>query len=274
MTTSSANHASSSANHATNSAGPAVRVLLFGGTSEGNELACKLADKGVEVCVSVATDAGVKSVEPLMIGRELMSVRCGKMSTEDMCSLMREFDVVVDATHPYAVNISQHVAQCGQITGMPVLRVVRPRGDVEGCVLASSVSDAVSKIEGTGNVLSTTGSKEVSCYTALDGYKSRLYARVLDVQSSVDACRQIGLDNSHILAKRGPFSVEDNLADIDANHIETLVTKDGGNAGGYPQKLQAARMRGIRVIVVVRPIEENGLSVNEALEKIMERSFR
>ena len=96
---------------------------------------------------------------------------------------------------------------------------------------------------------------------------------MLDEQSSIDACLSVGIPQSHILAKNGPFSLEENLADIDACNAAVLITKDSGQAGGYPEKLAACRERGVAMIVIERPYEE-GVSVTEALEMIDEMSQR
>ncbi|MBR2522315.1 MAG: precorrin-6A reductase [Coriobacteriales bacterium] len=248
-----------------------TRVLLYGGTTEGHELACALAEAGLEVCVSVATDEGAKVLPKGLAG---LTVRIGAQNSEEKHELMTSgFDVVVDATHPYATSVSKSVREAAQRAGLPLLRIIRPKGDTEGCVLASSIADAVGKIPPKGNVLATTGSKEIGLYAAMEGVGERLYARVLNVESSVEACRAAGIPDEHIIAKRGPFSVEENIECIDEHRIEVLVTKDGGNAGGYPEKLEAARARGVTMIVIERPEEETGIEKDEALQMILEGRF-
>ena len=67
------------------------------------------------------------------------------------------------------------------------------------------------------------------------------------------ACLQAGIPPQHILAGRGPFSVEQNRRHIRAFGIGVLVTKDSGRAGGVPEKLQAARSEHCRVVALRRP---------------------
>jgi precorrin-6A/cobalt-precorrin-6A reductase len=239
------------------------RVLIFGGTIEGRELACALADRGHGVCVSVATEAGVRA----MPDDSRITVRCGALEHGEMLSLMASFDVVVDATHPYARDISEHVARSARESEVACIRIVRPPSDTAGCTVVGSVEEAVRVVGEEGNVLATTGSRQISTYAALSGFEQRLFARVLDEPSSVEACLEAGIPRSHILAKSGPFSIEENLADIDACAACFLVTKDSGDAGGYPEKLAACRARGIEMIVVERPHEE-GVSVDEAIDLI------
>ena len=91
---------------------------------------------------------------------------------------------------------------------------------------------------------------------------------MLDDPSSVELCRKAGLPESHVLAQRGPFSLEQNIQTLKEHDISHLVTKDGGAAGGFPEKLQAARECGVAVVVVERPCEEEGISAQEAFERI------
>lgn len=243
-----------------------TRVLLFGGTVEGRELACALSDAGVETVVSVATEAGAA----VLPRDELLDVRVGRLDEKAIEPLMAEgFDWVVDATHPYAVEASDNVRHAALTQGLAYLRIVRPASDLDGCIIADSVADAVSKIRRPGNVLATTGSKEIAAYTAVPGFSTRLFVRVLDDEVSIAACLDAGVPDGHILVGQGPFSVERNLDDIDAHDIETLVTKDGGAAGGFPEKVEAARLRGIDLIVIRRPGDEEGVSVTDALRIIL-----
>ena len=243
-----------------------MRVLLFGGTSEGRELALALAEGGVDVCVSVATAAGVGQMPSNL---PHMTISCGAVEQEEKLRLFKEFDCVVDATHPFATSISEHVKQAAALTGTNLFRVVRPPSDTQGCLVAGSLEEALELIPAEGNVLATTGSKQIASYQTIQGFERRVYARVLDDEASITACREAGLSDDHILALRGPFSVEDNVAVIERFGIGALVTKDSGKAGGFPQKVQACRETGTACIVIARPAEK-GMSVQEAFSAIMQ----
>lgn len=238
------------------------RLLLFGGTTEGRELALAAAARGWDVTVSVATDYGAACV-PEAPG---VTRHTGRLDEAAMEALMAGFPLVVDATHPYAVAVSANVRAAAEAAGVPCLRLLRPESDHPGCRYAASVAEACTLVP-PGNVLATTGSKEIGCYRAIPDYQSRVYARVLPLETSVADCRAAGLPEDHILAARGPFSLEDNLAAIDRYHIRSLITKDGGAAGGFPEKLEAARLRDVAVILVRRP-REDGLSMGEILERL------
>ena len=239
----------------------ASNILIFGGTSEGRELTQLLADTGVSVCVSVATERGLKD---FFVDSPLVSFHQGALTQEEKVQFMSDFDAVVDATHPYAQSISGHVREAAALAGKPYVRVLRPLGDVQGCLIAPTLAEAVALIPAEGAVLSTTGAKELAVYQALPRYRERLVARVLNDEASLEKARGMGLPDEHILAGRGPFSQQENEDVIERFDIKTLVTKESGTAGGYPEKLAAARAHGVTVVVVARPVEEDGMSVEEA----------
>lgn len=244
-----------------NTVAKASNILIFGGTSEGRELTQLLADAGAFVCVSVATERGLKD---FFVNSPLVSFHQGALTQEEKVQFMGDFDAVVDATHPYAQSISGHVREAATLAGKPYLRVLRPLGDVQGCLVAPTLAEAVALIPAEGAVLSTTGAKELAVYQALPRYRERLVARVLDDDASLEKARSMGLPDEHILAGRGPFSQQENEDVIERFDIKTLVTKESGTAGGYPEKLAAARAHGATVVVVARPVEEDGMSVKEA----------
>ena len=113
-----------------------------------------------------------------------------------------------------------------------------------------------------GNILITTGSKELDKYTRLTNYKERCYARVLSVLPSVMQSIELGFSGKHLIAMQGPFSREMNLALLHQTEAKYFVTKESGKNGGFAEKLEAAVL-----LVIGRPIEE-GLSVEEAEQEM------
>ena len=252
-----------------NTVAKASNILIFGGTSEGRELTQLLADAGASVCVSVATERGLKD---FFVDSPLVSFHQGALTQEEKVQFMGDFDAVVDATHPYAQSISGHVREAATRAGKPYVRVLRPLGDVQGCLVAPTLAEAIALVPAEGAVLSTTGAKELAVYQALPHFQERLVARVLDDEASLEKARDIGLPDEHILAGRGPFSQQENEDVIERFNIKTLVTKESGTAGGYPEKLAAARAHGVTVVVVARPVEEDGMSVEEAFDALSDNN--
>lgn len=238
------------------------KLLLFGGTTEGRLLAQDATELGFAVTICVATEYGRDCLPPADF-----DVRTGRLTQTEMADLMSEqYAAVLDATHPYAVAVSQNIrAACGEV-GIPYLRFLRPESDHIGCKYADSVVDAC-KLVGDGNVLFATGSKEISACTALADHQNRVYARVLPLESSLVACHQAGLESAHILAGKGPFSLEENVETLTKYKISTMITKDSGAKGGFPEKLEAARQCGAEMIIVRRP-EEFGRTYQEILNDL------
>jgi len=242
------------------------KLLIFAGTTEGRELARAAAELGWAVTASVATDYG----EALMEACPGLTVRTGRMNAEEIGRFLREggYAAVIDATHPYAVEVSRNVCAACDAAGVRRIRLLRREGDETGCTRFPTLAEAVAAAGArSGNILAATGSKEIGLYSAVPDFRRRVYARVLPTADSVKKCRAAGLGGEHILAAMGPFSVEDNLRDLSACRIATLVTKDGGTAGGFPEKVDAARRFGAAVFVVSRP-PDDGLSYEEVLDLI------
>jgi precorrin-6A/cobalt-precorrin-6A reductase len=251
-----------------------ARVLVFGGTGETHELASRLlgltdsAGSPLAVTMSVASDYGRSVLPP---DGERFDVLCGPMLPHEIERRLAEgrYLAVIDATHPYATHVTGSIAGAAEATGTPCLRLARDESDLEGCKLVDDADEATALLADTeGNVLLTTGVKDLDRYTGLRDFDERLYPRVLPSVESVGRCIELGYQRSRIIAMQGPFSRELNEAIIRQFHIEHLVTKDGGAAGGFPEKVAAARACGVDVIVIRRPVSETGLSMDELIERV------
>ena len=247
------------------------KICVFAGTTEGRELIRFLCAQGIRVTACVATEYG----ETLLEEAENLTVSAARLDGEAMAALLRRegFDLVVDATHPYAPVATENIARaCGE-TGTEYLRLLRPAsGTAEGAVYVPDVPAAAEYLAGTqGNILLTTGSKELGKFVSIPDFAARVYARVLPMDSSLEACAGAGLPPAHIIAMQGPFSRELNVALIRAVGAAWLVTKDGGNAGGFGDKAEAARETGTRLLVIGRPPQREGLSLEETVDLLCGR---
>ena len=238
-----------------------MKILIFGGTTEGRVLARELCADGYAVTVSCATALGVEELRGLPC-----ETLCGRLDTARIAVLVRGFDLVIDATHPYAVEITANVRAACEQAAVPLKRVLRERGAASDCVQVRSCEEAAEVLRGTeGNILLTTGAKELGKFAGLD--PERLYARVLPTHPGIDACEAIGLPHSHIIAMQGPFLKEMNLAVIRQYGIRVLVTKNSGTAGGFAEKIGAAESAGVRV-VLIEPPDDSGMSMEELLREV------
>lgn len=248
-------------------------VLVFGGTSEGRELAEWLGARGAcNVVVSSLTEYGGSLVENLPNVESIT----GRMLPETMEELMggRAFACVIDATHPYAAGVSASIASAAGACNVPVVRVLR-EGEPEGPWESAGDAEEAARIVArkAGAVLLTTGSKDLPAYVgAVDDFAERLYVRILPVASSLAAASDLGIPTSHVIAMQGPFSKELNVALIREFAIRTLVTKASGAAGGFWEKVEAAQECGVDLVVIRRPAEEEGLDIDEA-RRVLESEF-
>jgi precorrin-6A/cobalt-precorrin-6A reductase len=217
-----------------------MTVLLLGGTREARELAATLTAGGVAVTTSLAgrVAAPLRPAGALRVG--------GFGGPEGLARWLTEHGVerVVDATHPFAVRISASARQACAATGVPLERIERPGyteqpGDDWRWVDDLPAAAAAAR----GRVLLTTGRLGLAAAFAA-------HAGAWLLVRCVSAPAEPLPPRAELLLARGPFTLEGELALIDHHHIEMIITKD---SGGPAPKLDAARARGLPVVVVRRP---------------------
>lgn len=242
-------------------------ILVFSGTSEGRKLAEILASHGISVTVCVATEYG----QEVMADSERITVFVGRLNQQEIEALLQKkpWDAVIDATHPYAAEVTENIRKACENQGKEVLRLVRGEGEKEEYVhYVDSTEEAAVYLNKTqGNIFLTIGSKEIAKYMELIEDTSRIYARILPGTAELEKCHQLGLKGKQIICMQGPFSQELNLAMMREVQAAWLVTKETAGAGGYPEKIQAARRAGAKAIVIKRP-KETGYSMEEVLIKL------
>jgi len=248
-------------------------VIVFAGTTEGRILSEYLSSHQIHVIVCVATEYG----ETLLQENSWIKVHSGRMDREQMEQflLVKSPKLVVDATHPYAVEVSKNLVQACQSAKIEYLRLIRDSNsfvDKSETVFVDSVDEAVEYLKQTkGNILATTGSKELAKYTAIPNYKERVFARVLSTASVADSCEKLGFCGRNLICMQGPFCEELNLAMLKQFDCKYLVTKEAGKAGGFDEKIRAAKRAGAKVVLIGRPKEQQGYSYKEVVEILSER---
>ena len=253
------------------------QVIVFAGTTEGRQLSAWLAAAGVETLCSVATEYGELLVEK----QPHLSVHQGRLLPEEMEQLFAEEGkpLVLDVTHPYAVAVSANIKAACEKAGCEYLRLIRPSlmnknacKTAEEIVVVESVEAAVNFLKTTeGSIFVTTGSKELAKFTALPDYQNRVYARVLATPEVVTQCTEAGFTGPYLICMQGPFSKELNLAMLRSIGAAWMVTKEAGRAGGFEEKMTAAKEAGVKVVLIGRPQEQAGLSIEEGVKLLAER---
>ena len=254
------------------------KIFIFAGTSEGRRLAEDLSASGIECIVSVATEYGALTMTPDLPGVRLLT---GRMDREKMKARFAEEEIrcVVDATHPFAVLATREIRAACEEVGLHCIRLLRSmetlpedkdEAEASGLFLAEDLDAAVSFLNGkAGNILAMTGAKEIGRIARELSEPSRLYARVLPSKDSIGACEEAGLSGKQIFAMQGPFSEEMNIATLKATQAAFLLTKETGAAGGFPEKLSAAKKLGITAVVIRNPeSKKDGLSYDEVIKEL------
>ena len=240
-----------------------MNLLVFAGTTEGTDFTQKALGAGHAVTVSVATDYGAEilqnhlaNLSPAMSQR--LHVLHGRLSPEEIAAIVPHFDALVDATHPYAAEVTKHLRSASASSFVPYYRLLRPVQTVSAKNLhefddVASLVDALCRTHGT--VFVSTGSRDLAAFTTLSNYQNRLFVRVLPSAESIEKCRSLGFAPSHIIAMQGAFSTALNESLFAEYDCAILVTKESGEAGGFVQKIEAAERRGMEIYALKAPSE-------------------
>ena len=246
-------------------------VLIFGGTTEGREIATYCDKLKIDTILCVATEYG-KEVLPEF---KTVKVSNKRLGTEEIAKLIKENNIscVIDSTHPYAYDISKNIESALKLLEKDItfFKIKRESMDVslEDVLEFSSNFDAVNYLLNTeGNILLTTGSKEISAFSELS---NRIFPRVLPSIDSINACISAGVPSKNIIAMQGPFSKTLNEAIIKEFDCKYLVSKLSGRSGGFEEKIEAAKNTGCIPVIILPKTKITGISVEECkvnLEKL------
>lgn len=250
-------------------------IVIFGGTLEGRRIAETFCDTPLHIHVCVATEYGAS----LLPESANIHIHTGRMDQEEIRHFLSSVSVncCVDATHPYASEVTRNVSDvCGQLA-IPYLRVYRREEAFQEADLPSGsrviyrdcIEEAVDFLQGTtGNILITTGSKQLALFTALSDYRNRCFARVLPTAKVIASCSELGFEGKNLIGMQGPFDEELNYCILRQVHAKWLVTKSSGKEGGFLEKCDAAVRAGVHLVIIGRPKEnvEHAMELSEVLD--------
>lgn len=244
-----------------------MRVLVIAGTIDARQIIEALLKLDVNITATTATVLG----KSLLNRYEGVDIREGRLEKGEMAVLMDEINpnCLIDASHPFAREVSCNAIEACKTASVPYLRYERPKTEVagEGILLTEDFEEAADRLcSWPGNILLTIGSKNLDAFTRVPDYRKRLFVRVLPDSRVLEKCEGLGLNAQNILAVKGPFSEEMNMAMLKYCSASVMVTKDSGSQGGNEEKISACRRLGIPVMMIERPRVDYGLKASSVAE--------
>ena len=250
------------------------RILILGGTTEARQLACKLAardDLSITLSLAGRTENPVAQNVPTRVG--------GFGGAGGLAAYLNDMriDLLIDATHPYAAQISANAAEAARITGMPIIALRRPGWapvEDDRWTLVDTVAEAAEALGAVPlRVFLSLGRQEVAAFEAAPQHHYLI--------RSVDPVEpKLAVPDAEYLLARGPFREADERALLESHRIDVVVSKNSGGAATYG-KIAAARALGIEVVMVRRPalpdvasaetVDDLAALVDHFLEPVAER---
>ena len=213
-------------------------ILVFGGTTEGRRAAEVLEEAGSPFFYS--TKMGEQDLS-LQHGTRID----GAMDAEAMKTFISQHDIrlIVDAAHPFASTLHQTVAQVSESLNIPTIRYDRiyPERDPE----ITWIDDYSQIPRDIHSLLATTGVQSISKLKPLEAEGIRIYYRILERESSMALALKQGASPEQLCYYEGPEDIP-----VEA---EAILLKESGLSGGFPEKVEAAKARGMRIIALKRP---------------------
>jgi len=234
---------------------PEEAIWVFSGTADGNALASRIAESGALVVVSTATSYGR---ELALIRLPGVAVRSGRIGIDARRWELQVFGAraIVDATHPFATEISSQLITLGGELKIPYLRYERKVVDCSRpAIFCETTEQAAEKAIDIGKrIFLATGSKDLQVFLNHAGARERdWFVRVAPEPESLESALSLGIPRARLFAMQGPCSRELNETLWKDWKIDCVVTKESGPPGGFSAKADAAHSLGIPLIVINRP---------------------
>ncbi|ATG34894.1 precorrin-6A reductase CobK [Phaeobacter piscinae] len=238
-----------------------TRILLLGGTTEASALAKTLAEAGADAVFSYAgrTAKPVRQPLPTRVGG------FGGVGGLAAYLLAEAITHVIDATHPFAAQMSTNAVQACKSVGVPICAFERPAwqaGEGDQWVHADSIEGAVDALpEAPARVFLAIGKQNLAQFAAKPQHHYLL--RLVDKPEA-----PLPLPHATVEIARGPFDAAGDTALMQRHGITHVVAKNAGGAGAAA-KLTAARGLGLPVIMIARP-EVPARPVRASLAEVMD----
>ena len=224
-----------------------TRVLVLGGTSEARELCERLAgDPRFETVLSLAG----RTARPKRVPVDVRSGGFGGIDGLAAYLIAHKISVVLDATHPFAAQISTNAIQACQRTGVPLIALERPPWEAapgDRWQYHACVEDAIAALPlSPQRVFSGLGRLSLDALQAAPQH--HYVIRIIDPLDEA-----LPLPHATVIEARGPFKTDDDIALFRAHKIETVLAKNSGGTAAV-SKIEAARALGLTVHMIARPL--------------------
>ena len=236
-----------------------MKIILLGGTKDSINIIEFIKDKyDSYILTTTTTEYGAKLAKEG--GSDDTIAR--PLPKEEIIKIIKEgnFDILIDATHPFAEHITKTSVSISNELEMPYIRFERPTTNLENIDTRNihyvkSFDEAGKLIESKfnqGNVLHFAGAntmEDVLKYVPCE----KFYPRILKVASSLEKCEELGVSEDHIIPMKGAASLEENIELIEKYDACVMITKESGEIGGVIEKIEAANQKEIAIIMIQRP---------------------
>ena len=236
-------------------------ILVFGGTTEGRKAVEVLEEGGSPYYYSTKT--GEQDLT-LHHGQRID----GALDAEAMQSFCREHDIrlIVDAAHPFATLLHQTIAEVSDALKIPSIRYERIFPERDACLEWLDSYDQVP--HDIKSLLATTGVQSISKLKPLEAKGVKVYYRILNRESSIALAQKQG-------AKMEQLCYFENPKDVPVE-ADAILLKESGLSGGFQEKVDAAKAKGMRILVLKRPetpaafrIVNGPYGLRRAVEKLL-----
>lgn len=260
-----------------------LNVFLMGGTKESIEiikfiknnfnsyiLTTTTTEYGSKLAIDGGSDATIAKPLPK---DEIINILNGKTN----------FDIFIDATHPFASHVTNTAIEVSKICKIPYIRFERPTSNFENIddsrvIQVNSFDDAgklIAEKYNQSNVLHFAGANTMETilkYVSPEYF----YPRILEVKSSLEKCEELGIKKDHIIPMKGTSTIEENEKLIEKTDASVIITKESGDIGGVISKIEAANSKNIDVVLITRPVIEslNKKDVINSIEELNERLIK
>ena len=255
-------------------------IWIIGGTKDSRDILDEILKVSKEkIVISTATEYGGKLLKDVGENEnvEVISERLNVMQIEKIIS-EKNIDLIIDASHPYAQNISKIVISMVSFLNeraksekkiLKYIRFERKMLDYgsENVFKFENIKELVEFLNQYKNILSTLGSNALEEIKGIRE-KNNLFIRILPTTSSIENAENLGYLPKNIIAMQGPFSKNMNVAMLENFKIDYLITKESGETGGELEKLEACQECKVGILAIKRPVLDYGIVFNTISELV------